>query len=197
MLFGQLLGPFTDVICIFASDVGGLWGVVRFLSHWRDQLRVGLWLPEVVVIRESPPDGSPDPIIDSLETQLLYDMVYSTGASCMPEMKVVVVSDRDVMMFILARCHRARERRLLGQTLYSFHHMLVLFQQACNHIVKTIDFPFNPIIASRYQNPVPSTLVDCLTSFLHLLDPEDSPSASRLIASSIAFNAMPPGVHGM
>ncbi|PWW77234.1 hypothetical protein C7212DRAFT_343067 [Tuber magnatum] len=34
LLCEQLLGPFTDVICIFALDVGGLWGVVRFLSYW-------------------------------------------------------------------------------------------------------------------------------------------------------------------
>ncbi|PWW75119.1 hypothetical protein C7212DRAFT_344977 [Tuber magnatum] len=41
LFWEQLLGPFTDFICIFASDVGGLWGVVRFPSYLDNPIGLG------------------------------------------------------------------------------------------------------------------------------------------------------------
>ncbi|PWW77221.1 FabD/lysophospholipase-like protein [Tuber magnatum] len=92
---------------------------------------------------------------------------------------------------ILAWCHRARERRRHRQTLYSFPHLPALFRQACKHVSKVGEDPFNPIIASRYQNLVPLTLL----SFLKVLGPGQFRHALQLVASSIAFNAIPTGMH--
>ncbi|KAG0633808.1 hypothetical protein HOY80DRAFT_1062467 [Tuber brumale] len=195
LLCGQLLGPFTHVLCIFASDVGGLWGVVRFISHWGSLLGVGLWFPEIVVIRGPATNTPRTPAIDTVETQLLSDMMRTMGASCPLGIEVVEVSDAHIMGHILASCHRARERRRHSQTLYSFSHMIALFGQACDHAAETLDDPFNPIIASRYLNPVPPTISLCLEAFLNILGPQRFHRASRLIASSIAFNAMPPRMH--
>ncbi|KAG0124876.1 hypothetical protein HOY82DRAFT_617347 [Tuber indicum] len=197
MLCGHLLGPFTDIICIFASDVGGLWGVVRVLSYWSDLLEVGLWFPEVVVIWEQPPYPSPSPVVDAVAPQLLYDMLCTKGILYPMAwgIQVVEVSDADILVHILTHCHRARRRRRESQTLYSLSHMIALFRGACDHASTTMDISFNPIIASRYQNPVPQTLSVCLEAFLHILGYQHFNRASRMIAASIAFNAMPPGMH--
>ncbi|CUS07175.1 unnamed protein product [Tuber aestivum] len=197
LLCGSLLGPFTDVICIFAADVGGPSGVVRLLSHWRDLRGVGLWFPEVIVIWEPPPLTSLDPVSHAVEMQLLYEMIYAKVGPQPLDLEVVVVSDTNIMGQILACYQKARRRRGRRRTLYSFTHTVALFQKACDHAVKTIKDPFNPIIASRYQNPVPPTLADCLTTFLRVFSPQQFTHTIQLIASGIAFNAMPPGMHAI
>ncbi|KAG0133090.1 hypothetical protein HOY82DRAFT_483158 [Tuber indicum] len=197
MLCGRLLGPFTDIICIFTSDVGGLWGVVRVLSYWSDLLEVGMWFPEVVMIWEQPPYPSPSPVVDSVAPQLLYDMLCTKGILYPMAwgIQVVEVSDADILVHILTHCHRARRRRRESQTLYSLSHMIALFRRACDHASTTMDISFNPIITSRYLNAVPQTLSVCLEAFLHMLGHQHFNRASWMIAASIAFNAMPPGMH--
>ncbi|KAG0133069.1 hypothetical protein HOY82DRAFT_605104 [Tuber indicum] len=198
MLCGRLLGPFTDIICMFASDVGGQWGVFRVLSYWSDLLEVGLWFPEVVVIWEQLPHPSPSQVVDAVASQLLYDMLWTKGIlyPMAWSIQVVEVSDADILAHILTHCHRARRRRRESQTLYSLSHMIALFRGAWDHSSTMMDIYFNPIIASRYQNLVPQTLSVCLEAFLHILGHQHCNRVSWMIAASITFNAMPPGMHG-
>lgn len=212
VVHARLVALFSDVICIFADDLGGLDGVADFLVRW---VRMGSpsCLPTkirprvIVVVREEDAAVTHRVLqIYDLETHLQREY---------PELRAQVFSSISLMHLAgdhvssLARHRRLKEvlltevealrtDRIEHRLLFSATHFEAFFRYAVQHVATSIDVPFDFIANTRVCNRIEDDYRDHIAAFMSLSYEYfgSYESLTSFIASSILMDAYPPRMHG-
>jgi hypothetical protein len=212
VLLARLFFSFTDVICIFAEDVGGLDAVGNLLVKWAglgrpsslpDSVR-----PQVLVVTQG--DGSAsvthsllkwdDFRYHILQTEKV-DLTQSFAA-----IKVVQLADEHLSPLVRYRglkdvvckaLDEARRLRAFNTTLFSAVHQAALFQNALRHVAQTIREPFDILNSTRKDNRIQADYSTHLEQFFSLTTKLKLPydSIAYYVASTILVDAYPPKMH--
>lgn len=210
-VLARLLVPFTDVICIFSSDFGGLVGVAGMLKALmcRGHIRhTSSTLPQVIRPTVFVVTENLTPRTDLVETQFLLEILQEsfTGDiaahfSCLSVLSIPPNKHRhQILLEHISRAVAEMQKRRKGtRNLFSLQHFAALFRPACDQFssLKTTEY-FNFVEFSRLRNPAPHAFTQHLTEFLGQLTSKMDiiNSGVPLIASSILLDNNPPGMHG-
>ncbi|KAL2435307.1 hypothetical protein ABEF95_015325 [Exophiala dermatitidis] len=211
-IYSRLLLPFTDVFCIFASDLGGFRGVASQLAGWLRDVTVPISTPftrpSVVVVT----DKIPLTPMAETETQKALLLLLNEETSQDPSVlfsfiEVLAVphsqkfrsqgSLERLKHQLLLRIRKAEQFRREARTLYSLTHFAAFFESACEHFSTSDSEPFDFIKASRCHNPPAEDHTVHLTNFLRTYDTAQDLTnfAVPVIASSLMIDSLPPGCH--
>ena len=200
---------FSDVICIFADDYGGLdrvadllnaWAIIGHISPWSKIIR-----PRIIVAvsgndaNTASGDYEKREFFHGLKDQNTELQVYSS-------IELVELSGEDLsplaryrrlreVLFNEIDCHR--EVKIQHQMLFSAIHLHSFFSMTLHHMTNYPSTPLNFIDASRSRNPVSDYYSFHLCNFIALArDAGCLPDTTcGFIASSMLMDAYPPGMH--
>jgi hypothetical protein len=197
----RLLFPFTDVICVFADDFGGLPGVATWFKGWNTSKTTfpRSVQPKIIVVVDI---SNRSAHWDLISTQILMDILASISEGRVALDFQVVASPLwkplQLMRTLVISAEEVQKVRHDTRTLFSAVHFASLFSSACDHFSHTITEPFDFIRSTRRYISVPDTAPEHLCRFLHLVTSQfDFPYvAIPLIVSSLVLNCAPPGMHG-
>lgn len=209
-IFSQILGPFTDVFCFFAGDIGGVKNVAHSLVTWinfaYDKPPPALLRPHVAIVLESssPSTHSENEALGTLlgliREETSKDIFESFSTIEVVELfPSTRISDgaryRSLKDRLMARLLEMRIHREYASSLFSLTHFLSFLDYACAHFSCT-DEPFNFIKATRDNNPLSGNLVNHLTDFLQQTKPGALLNfAAPVIASSFFLDHYLPDTH--
>lgn len=212
VLIARLLFPFTDVICIFAEDVGGLDAAGNLLIKWarlgRPSTLPDLVRPQVLVITDG--DSSASITHSMLEwDDFRYHVVQTEKVDLTQSfaaIKVIqlagehsspMVRYRGLKDAVCKALDESRRVKALNTTLFSAVHQAALFQNALSHVAQTIQEPFDIIHSTRKENEVQADYSTHLERFFSLTTKLKLPydSIAHYVASAILVDAYPPKMH--
>ncbi|KFY69541.1 hypothetical protein V496_00161 [Pseudogymnoascus sp. VKM F-4515 (FW-2607)] len=205
LIHARLLLMFTDVICIFADDCGGLDGVMTKLITWA-RLNSASSLPvrpRVLVVARLPGE------IFDLEVLHFRSQLFlaSNFSSCFSSVNVInsLVKLRtsskaqfSALEWVLAQeTAAARQARATSYTLFSSIHLAALFDKAWQRFAKFPNASFNFIRSSREGNAVNYESRGHIEAFLRLSLESKLPNniAIPFISSAITLDSFPPEMH--
>ncbi|KAL3469016.1 FabD/lysophospholipase-like protein [Aspergillus californicus] len=208
LILARLLFLFTDVICIFADDVGGLDGVRQLLQTWT-KIGSASSLPAAtrprVIIVESQSQSATDSVLD--EEDLLSELsgpgsaffqvfgdlevFYLPQGSLSPQ--ALFLGLRREISQQLQRARAARDRH---NAIFSANHFNRFFDLALSH-TSHLSRPFNFIRSARESRPLDDAFASHLTRFISAANKTRLPydSVASYIASAILMDAYPQGMH--
>jgi hypothetical protein len=205
LLIARLFLWFTDVICVFADDVGGLDGVKVLLLSWamigsaaKPTFTVR---PRVLVVLKDKSSAAQDWLN---EDNLLLDLgveLKQTYAS----IEITSLSEaghnpqyQRLHLEIMRHVDITQKARSANSALISAVHQNALFGLALQHTARTIHEPFDHILAARAGNELSCDFRSHLENFLKLCRAHKVPDNATVsyIASSILMDAFPPGSAG-
>ena len=205
-LYGQLLLPFTHVLCVFADDFPNWDSVRNFLAiaavHMEAVAPLGHVRPQVVIVltdpsqnvchdlnltdRLMPPDivkhyAAPPTILD-----LRHRHELSPAAAFEP-----------LRSTLLEEVRRARQARIDSHMLLSAKHLEALLDQATSHVAREPDMKFDCIRAARGNNIVDDAVSDHISEFLRQSDRAglSDEEVHSFIGSALLMDAYPPQMH--
>ncbi|TVY85512.1 Calcium-independent phospholipase A2-gamma [Lachnellula suecica] len=201
-IYFKLLTPFTDVICFFATDIGGFESIVRRLAAWLD-----MGLPSTLPLSTRPKlliviEGDQARESEALdifserlaqETPLTLSEQFS-GIHILGLLPRKDVSDaarhRKLKEHLLTLSDEVRRARIDTRSLLSATHFAAFFNEAFDHLAAIPVEPFSFINASRVENPVLPDLENHLINFLDKIEIPDTvlDFAIPTIASSIILD---------
>lgn len=212
VILSRALFIFTDVICIFAEDVGGLDGVRTLLDTWAElgtasNLSDSVRLRVLVVCL----DEISSTTFSYLEREdFRFQILEHSGVELnhiYSAIKVVYLPPRHLLP--VARYRKLREEiarhisrshivRQANGCSFSAYHQNALFEAALKHISQTTRRPFDLVAASRIGWQPSPTFLSHVINFLGLSAKYKFPydSLQSFIASSILMDAFPPSMHG-
>lgn len=213
LVYCKLIFPFTDVICIFADDLGGLEAVATMLSTWID-LGAASTLsesvrPRVLIVTTEDTFSATHYILEmeSLRERLQDDTGPSRRSSFLsflvlrlpPDDILQLARHRRLKEVLLQELDKHRLERVKARVLFSRTHYQALFRVALSHFSRTIESPFDFIRASRVDNPVEDSFEQHLCEFLYLAHQCYTPYTllAPFIASYILLDTFPPKMHSM
>jgi hypothetical protein len=199
----RLLFAFTDVICLFADDCGGLLGALSLLLSWarsytpsRDHIA---WRPHVVVATRIASAENEKVILTAWDDDTWLQKAFaSVSLAIVPSQGEILPAGADsglkahlLRMYAVARADRASTSILFSAT-----HVSALFERALGHYSQDRSEPFNFIRASRFGNEVTDETTH-METLLNLCKVHEIPStaACSLVASATLVDAYPPGMH--
>jgi hypothetical protein len=205
LLIARLFLWFTDVICVFADDVGGLEGVKELLLSWAvigSAAKTTLTVrPRVLVVLKQESSTAHDWLS---ELDLLADLGVDLKQAYGPiEITSLSKDGRNpqycrLRLEIMSRVDLTQKARSANSTLISAVHQNALFGLALHHTARTIHEPFDHILAARAGNELSCDFRSHLENFLKLCQANNVPdeATASYIASSILMDAFPPGSAG-
>ncbi|KFY68439.1 hypothetical protein V496_01061 [Pseudogymnoascus sp. VKM F-4515 (FW-2607)] len=209
-VYARLLLPFTDVFCIFVSDIGGLEGAAGRLASWLTKgwpSSFPLSTRPRIIIVESTSSQEKEPQLLKTFLYLLKQKTEHDSSLLFSTIRVVSLLP-DGAVSRLARYRRLREcimnasdqvrsARRASSYLFTAPHFFALLDYSSNHLSVTLTKPFNVIRASRTHNPPASDLTQHLANLLSKITDLDSLKnfAVPLVASSILLDSYPPNMH--
>ncbi|KIW86673.1 uncharacterized protein Z519_12728 [Cladophialophora bantiana CBS 173.52] len=211
-LLSRLLLPFTDVICFFASDLGGFPTIARHLAGWLRSKTVStappLTKPTVMIVTDKMPTTAQREqeakkaflwLLKEQSADNLFDLISDLDVVAIHPPRTFGPSPNwnRLKGRLLRASNRARKHRVESHTLYSMTHLVAFIEAACKHFSESATEPFNFIQASRLRNPAALDLKKHLANlFGHCATPEDVISfAAPVIASSFLLDSYPPDCH--
>ncbi|KAL8939685.1 MAG: hypothetical protein Q9216_003225 [Gyalolechia sp. 2 TL-2023] len=181
IIYYRLIFPFTDVVCIFADDVGGLQAVALMLGRW---IRTGSastlpkeHRPRLVIVTTEEDFSATCTVLEIEDLRhCLQDQEGHSRESVFSSLIVLRLTGDSVSQ--LARHRRLKEvllqevdtcrlLRVQHRTLFSAIHLQAFFRQALTHVAKTVSEPFDPIKTSRIDNTVGQSFEEHLCAFLY------------------------------
>ena len=208
-IYHRLLLPFADVICLFATDLGGIEKTVHRLALWMDNgplstIEARPWL--FIVVDEGPEAEALATFRDLLRIETSIDpMDHFGGIRLLSLTKPrnqghYRGSPWDRLSRELSDASQsARQKRLNVSHLFAAQHLAGFLDHAAGCATEVPQEPFNFIRTSRLNNPVAVDLELHLAHFLrnfHSLDSLKS-FALPMVASSFILDHYPPGMHRM
>ncbi|CZS94309.1 related to calcium-independent phospholipase A2 [Rhynchosporium graminicola] len=210
-IYLRLLLPFTDVLCFFALDLGGLQPIARRLAAWLD---VGhpptlpvIVPPQIIIITETS-------TADLQESQLLEHFLRllaletrTDPSTCFAAIRVVTLlpdghisstaRHRKLKESLMHTSDQVRLQRLEVSMLFSAQHFDTFLREACSCFTEALNKPFDFIRASRIVNPPALDLKEHLTNLLTKINTirELKNFAIPLIASSLLLDGYHPDTH--
>ncbi|KAK2468486.1 hypothetical protein H9L39_20132 [Fusarium oxysporum f. sp. albedinis] len=216
-IYSRLLGPFSHVVCVFVSSFSSTLELGSFLSSWlrstwsRTQMfapsHSPAALPRLIVLTEGKtlPGGG---FLGGLKSSLEAIVMEQTGFSLTRAFSNFTVKEAltevgllrqrrytKMTAFLDSECAAARRDFERLNMLYDAHNLVDLSSRAYRCLVSNTIF--NPVIASRAWNPIPSNAVRQIVRFLS--DYEDKESLQKFalpyLVSAIRANAYPAASH--
>ncbi|KAF5246559.1 hypothetical protein FANTH_6809 [Fusarium anthophilum] len=212
-IYSRLLGPFSHVVCVFVSSFSSTLELGSFLSSWlrstwsRTQMfstsHSPAALPRLIALTEGKVlSGScfPGGLKSSLEAIVMEQTGFSltrafssfTVKETLTEVSMLRQRQYTKMTaFLESECAAARRDFERLNMLYDAHNLVDLFSRAYRCLVSNT--VFNPVIASRAWNPIPSNAVRQIVRFLSDYEDEESLQKFALpyLVSAIRANAYP------
>lgn len=197
---------FTDVLCIFAPDCGGLDGVADRISRWT-VLGSASSLPPNTRPRLLVVTSIPGHIFDSealrFRQKLLSYPGYSNSFSSLNVINIsrssrpspsLLSAFKEVMY---AEIKSARRERTTVNTLFSMTHVAAFFHMALRSFAESPLSTFNFIKSSREVHPVTPNFRIHLEAFLSLCWKQNIQGDMlwELIASAFILDGFPPDIH--
>jgi hypothetical protein len=208
-VFLSRLFLFTDVVCIFADDVGGLDVVENLLSTWarigsastlHPQIR-----PRVMVIVGGRTTSVTQSVMD--EQDFMFHLIRPDAPALFDvfadvQTYRIPVSDthfRQLEKDISGQLHNTRLWRERKGVAFSATHLNALFQHSLHQFSGMVKSPFDFVQSSRAENPLDGSFTAHLTTFLTLSAKTRLPyeGMASYVASAILMDAYPPDMHGM
>jgi hypothetical protein len=192
----QLLFSFTDVICIFVEDLGGVQKVFDLLAQWAS---FGTFFcpdqhvaPSVILVGEGPLDllsQSCEPLLPSFPHVKYVQLLASRKQSRHD-------ARQELRETLLRSVESIRDLRTQIYTRFSASHFTAIFELGLVHFVKHEDEPFDILRATR-SCPFPHHFTRHISSFLTLcLERNVSEDMySSFIAGAISLDSSPPASH--
>lgn len=211
ILYARLVALFSDVLCIFSDDFGGLDSVTTFLKQWvaygnPSNLPISVRPRVVIVAREDETAGTHDVLaIENLRHEL-QESLQDSRASVFSSISILhlagdhissLARHRRLREFLHSEVELSRSQRIEYRLQFTATHFESFFRQAINHVAQSITTPFGFIEQTRVCNRIHDDYSDHLSVFLTLgkdafLSYE---SLTSFIASTILMDAYPPRMH--
>jgi hypothetical protein len=205
-VYCRLLGPFTDVVCLFLSDFPGMPDLANFISAWihASPGSPSLLLPRLVIVTQET-GGNTVEWESSFFRELCKkaDRPFNTafaGLSVCPLGPGETILDRarckKLEGFLLNECDFVASCRTWRHLNFHGRHVAALFDQAYACFLKKSDFDY--IIASRVSDPIPHGAARQVSYFLRDFTEQEALRSCALpvVASAFMLDAFPPGMHG-
>jgi hypothetical protein len=211
IILSRLLFLFTDVICLFADDVGGLDGVKTLLTTWATigsaSSLPSTVRPRLLIISEEDHSSATYSLLEREDFR--YDLLHSTGmdlSQTFTSIKAIVLPGEHLSpavqhMRLRGNITRefdlARQSRNTVSVAFSGTHQNALFDRALEHISRTIEEPFDFVRAARLTNELRTDYSSHVENFLSLTKVKEIPTDAvcSFIASSVLMDAYPPNMH--
>ncbi|KAK3167631.1 hypothetical protein OEA41_010758 [Lepraria neglecta] len=208
-VYARLVAIFSDVVCIFAEDLGGLDGVARFLTGWIEQGDASTLptsvRPRVIIVVRDEEAAATHGILQMADLRFkLQDhearakvfssisLMHLAGEHISP-----LARHRRLKEVLLAEVEISRVERIEQRVHFSAVHFEAFFSCAIHHLAKSTDQPFDFIESTRLQNQVQHDYSDHIATFVALSTDVfiSYGSLTSFIASSILMDAYPPRMH--
>lgn len=205
LLMNSLLLPFTDVMCIFADDIGGLDGVTQHLQAWADSGVITAPRRHTVRIVIILLEGNPN--MQEPDSTEFWRTVQSTAVKhTFPHISFEVVSseERYDARYISLRSPllhmeltTAKEERRERKHLFSGPHLASLFSQCLAHTATSLSGPFDFIEGTCLGILSPPFFRECAAAYLRATHDHgiSYQTVASLLASSLLMQACPPSAH--
>ena len=212
LIHHRLLLPFSDVVCLFVDDLGGIAKVIKRLETWLsqpDSFSVTGIRPWLVFVVDKELQGDSQTTIRDLfqgKTKKAAEALFqgyrifylSVEGPQTRARRARRESQWDRLhREILALSQLSRRKRRKEDLLLSFSHISELLRCAAGYLTNLDPRPFDIVRASRLKNPTATDLQVHLTTFLRTMR---SPAAVvdfgiPMIASALILDHYPPGMH--
>ncbi|KAI9727191.1 MAG: hypothetical protein M1834_008499 [Cirrosporium novae-zelandiae] len=192
-IHARLFFIFTDVLCLFADDYGGLTNTINQLQAWAQYSSSTLPVrPRVIIITSEINPGEL-----AIESSPSFQRFFS---SCkllpLPHRNQLSRSSAYLPLqeAISKEADSARDARIRSHTLFSAVHFSALFDRAYKHIASIVDQPFDYIQACRERNIVTEDFTTHLNTFEQacLVNDISEEAFVTFIASVILLDSYPP-----
>lgn len=213
LIYGRLMFLFSDVICIFADDIGGLESVAAYITAW---VKIGsasslpqIIRPRVVIVQTEENLAATQSVLELEELQFCLE-VENKQRRTEVFSSITLLRLQGAHLSSLARHQRlkdvllketdiSRHFRLEEKVLFSATHFEAFFRQAMTHTAQSLAEPFDFIKSSRINNEIGMDYQIHLSSFVRLgrVNHLSSDMLTFIMASSILMDAYPPRMHSM
>lgn len=206
-LYYRLLGPFTDVFCFFAKDLGGLQPIAQKVLSWMklsDDLceLPRTTFPRILIVTELPETQTSEDFFRLLRNESSMDPLTCFSniriLRLLPDGKISSLArHRRLKEVLMETSDQVRLARKDAGTLFSAAHFAAFTCRAIDHFVAAPETAFNFIRASRRDNPPAKDLTQRLTRFLTKVETLEELKTFAIphIASTILLDNYPPGMH--
>lgn len=206
LLYQHSLLPLTDVLCLFAADLGGCSGIQTLLGSWSSAPPSGLdgtssIRPRIVVVLTDPTDGPDHPtdMETALKTVAMPNLAaFVTVVDLRHRNQLSPASRFEPLRRQLSlELETSRAARSQAHLLFSAMHLEWIFRNLLQHVAHGPISPFNCIKACR-QDHGEDNGTSLLHTFLGITEQASSPyrSVVTFVASAFLMDAYPPGMHG-
>lgn len=196
----RLLFLFTDIICLFADDLGGLLGVTQRLAKWCDlgSSSTGL-LPRVLVVISESSDES--------GAQKLLQLNSTSGfQKCFPSLTITKIrrhqlsreaASARLKSALMSAVDEVRSRRIDCMAMFSAIHLSAFFRSALGRFAKNPMATFDFLRASRLAVGHLECLTVHVERFFTLCRQNGLPRTATedFVASAILMDSYPPNMH--
>jgi len=211
LIIARLLFLFTDVVCVFADDLGGLKGVQEYLSTW---IQIGsasslpaAVRPRVIVVLGNQPKSITQSVLE--EDDFLFEILHLSGLPFFSTYSGIQISrlpaeelstDARYLQLgsdLFTQLRHMRQVREDHHVLFSAQHLNVLFEEALQHATTGLLAPYNFVLASRRRNPLDGAFTSHLVNFIRLGGKSRATydDLASYIASAILMDAYPPRMY--
>jgi hypothetical protein len=209
LILGRLLFLFTDVICLFADDLGGVNSVCELLRTW-SKLGSASTLapsvrPRVIIVIGHPTRSSTETLLD--REDILFQLSASGAAffTVFGDLEILYLPQETLSMEALYmglgselanQLRHAKATRERNQVLFSAEHLNAFFESALLHIPR-LHQPFDFIKWSRKSQPVDGAFAYHISRFATASHQARLlyPNTAKHIASAILLDAYPDNMH--
>ena len=209
-LYTRLFFLFSDVVCIFADDFGGLGCVARLLTEW---ISIGSasTLPKatrsrVIIITSNDADCITPEILIQRDLKIWRSGDHDQRSNMFSSIAILCLEEPRLSLFarhqrlkdaILKETDLSRTSKMEGQVLFSATHLQAFFHQAVHHTARSLSQPFNFLLSSRARNEITEDYRCHLSTFLRQGQKLGTTfdSIASFIASSILMDSYPPRMH--
>ncbi|KAK7972385.1 hypothetical protein PG988_006519 [Apiospora saccharicola] len=201
----EVLCPFADVVLLFASDFGGISSISEFLIYWVNISikKPGISRPFIVIVSSDKFDA--DQLSSLVAAGLrgktahaseysLVDFDAAIHYCCTLQVIDGSLDSPTITTSLRHISEAASARRQENGLQFRTGHLKALLRLAVRDFARFEKAMFDPYVAARACNPIPSTTRGCLRNFFR----ENSvvgASLAQLVASALVMNAYPPGMH--
>ncbi|KAH8587835.1 hypothetical protein B0O99DRAFT_583936 [Bisporella sp. PMI_857] len=215
-IYANLLSPFTDIVCLFLSDFGGLASIADFIALWvntfSNQSLPPVCYPRLLIIVEDTTTTKSDKCWESRwktnlsrvlrkKTPTPLNQAFShvgihrlfANDQIHEEFHYLPLKDR-----LLNESDAIRATRIEQRMHFVGKHFNAFFNYAYNHFIQNTGEHFNFIKASRLSNPVSPDLKRHFLNFVKNFQAAKDINEFVLpvVASCIILDSFPPGMHG-
>lgn len=205
-IHARILSLFTDVLCIFAQDCGGLDAVAERLATWTAigsaSSLPGSVRPRLLIVTSISGSGFNSEAL-RFRLRVLADPKFSASFSSLHVVNVLgsIRSPREQFsglgMILRDETSTARAERVNTHTLFSMVHVTAFFDMALRNFATSPQHAFDFIGSTRESNPIPANFQQHLTSFMGLSSEHQLPQNIiwDFIASAIILDSFPRDMH--